>query len=220
MIAGTVHDLINKASQQVVAGKSVWMLDHAVFYRICDMTIKLNQRLSETSRNVHQLSHGIMPVQIDPQGLRAALQELTDSTNDLKGISCCLDCRIAGEVTNSSTATHLYRIAQEAVNNVLRHSQADQIEISLKQQDDQLRLEVRDNGVGFDPEDLSPNGLPGETKGMGLQIMAYRAGMIGGTLRVQRGVAAGTSVKCEIFKGVGIRGESISSAEEDSHCRR
>jgi PAS domain S-box-containing protein len=207
MIAGTILDLLNKASQEVVADKSVWMLDHGAFYRICDMTIKLNQRLSETSRNVHQLSHGIMPVQIDPQGLRAALQELTASTNDLKGISCCLDCRIAGEVTNSSKATHLYRIAQEAVNNALRHSRADQIEISLKQQDHQLSLEVRDNGVGFDPEDLSRNGLPDEKKGMGLQIMAYRAGMIGGTLRVQRGAAGGTCVKCEIFKGVEIRGE-------------
>ena len=207
MIAGTILDLLNKVSQEVVADKSVWMLDHGAFYRICDMTIKLNQRLSETSRNVHQLSHGIMPVQIDPQGLRAALQELTASTNDLKGISCCLDCRIAGEVTNSSKATHLYRIAQEAVNNALRHSRADQIEISLKQQDHQLSLEVRDNGVGFDPEDLSRNGLPGEKKGMGLQIMAYRAGMIGGTLRVQRGAAGGMCVKCEIFKGVEIRGE-------------
>ena len=66
---------------------------------------------------------------------------------------------------------------------------------------------MRDNGVGFDPEDLSRNGLPGEKKGMGLQIMAYRAGMIGGTLRVQRGAAGGTCVKCEIFKGVEIRGE-------------
>jgi len=207
MIAGTILDLLNTGSQEVVADKSVLMLDHAVFYRICDMTIKLNQRLSETSRNVHQLSHGIMPVQIDPQGLRAALQELTASTNDLKGISCCLDCRIAGEVTNSSTATHLYRIAQEAVNNALRHSRADQIEISLKQQDHQLSLEVYDNGVGFDSEDLSRNGLPGEKKGMGLQIMAYRAGMIGGTLRVQRGAAGGTCVKCAIFKGVEIRGE-------------
>jgi two-component system, LuxR family, sensor kinase FixL len=98
-------------------------------------------------------------------------------------------------VANNTTATHLYRIAQEAVNNALKHSKADEICISLKQNDDLIVLEVSDNGVGIDAVD-SRVAITRKSRGMGLRTMQYRAGMIGGTLHVERRETGGTLVRC------------------------
>ena len=96
---------------------------------------------------------------------------------------------------NNTTATHLYRIAQEAVNNALRHSQAAEICISLRQNENQIVLEVSDNGVGIDAVDAGV-ATTRKDRGMGLRTMEYRAGMIGGALHVERREAGGTLVRC------------------------
>jgi two-component system CheB/CheR fusion protein len=101
-------------------------------------------------------------------------------------------------VANNTAATHLYRIAQEAVNNALRHSRADQIRISFLQGTDGIVLEVCDNGIGFDPAVMNRTASLGTTHGFGLRILNYRAGMIGGTLRITRGAEGGMLVKCTL----------------------
>jgi two-component system CheB/CheR fusion protein len=99
---------------------------------------------------------------------------------------------------SNTTALHLYRIAQEALNNALRHGQADQIDISLSQQNGQVTLQVSDNGHGFEPN-FSRHGGP--TGGLGLQIMVYRADIIGGVLRIERQAHGGMRVRCVVFVG-------------------
>ncbi len=125
---------------------------------------------------------GIMPIQVDAEGLRSALAELAKSINSNEKISCEFECN--GEVTipNNTTATHLYRIAQEAVNNALRHGSAERIRILLALQDDRVVLEVSDNGVGLDNEAV----IQGDVlnKGMGMRTMEYRASLIGGRLQI------------------------------------
>ena len=96
---------------------------------------------------------------------------------------------------NNTTATHLYRIAQEAVNNALKHSQAKEIRISLRQNDDQIVLEVSDNGVGIEAAGSRVD-ITRKDRGMGLRTMQYRAGMIAGTLQIQRRETGGTLVRC------------------------
>jgi signal transduction histidine kinase len=86
-------------------------------------------------------------------------------------------------------STHLYRIAQEAVNNAMRHGQATEILITLSAGNGRGTLIIEDDGLGI-PES-SPN-----HSGMGLQIMNYRARMIGGSLRLQNGKNHGTAVTC------------------------
>jgi signal transduction histidine kinase len=93
-------------------------------------------------------------------------------------------------------ATHLYHIAQEAVNNAIKHGHSRNIFIRLTSGDSSGTLEITDDGCGI-PENRAAS------QGMGLHIMSYRAGMIGGRLEVRRGSVCGTSVTCMFPIGTG-----------------
>ena len=146
-----------------------------------------------------------MPVHVDAEGLRSALALLASATNDVKGINCRFDCYEPVAVENATTATNLYRIAQESLKNAIQHGRANQIQISLGTQDGRFFLEIQDNGVGFDPANLPTNTVTAETQGMGLQIMEYRARMIGGTLLIRRQSTGGMSIKCEVLLAEDLR---------------
>ena len=88
-------------------------------------------------------------------------------------------------------ATHLFRIAQEAVSNALRHGRARHVRIALRGEPDALTLSVEDDGVGI------PN-LPHDGKGLGMRLMRYRAGVIGGTLCIAAAAGGGTVVTCRV----------------------
>ena len=201
LIAGTLLDLLTVTPAAIVDGQAVRQIPEVAFDRISNTVRKLVQKLSEANRHVHQLSHGIMPVQIDAEALQASLAELAASTNMPPTVCCRFDCPSPVIVPDNSAATHLYRIAQEAVNNALRHSQAAEIRISLRQSDNELLLEVFDDGIGID-EAYSRLATARKDHGMGLKTMQYRAGMLGGTLQVERRDSGGTRVKCTVLIGV------------------
>jgi two-component system CheB/CheR fusion protein len=106
-------------------------------------------------------------------------------------VGCEFHCPAPVLIHNHTAATHLYRIAQEAVSNAIRHGKAKRIVISLERVAEHVALEVRDDGAGL-PQDLS------KAKGMGLRIMQYRAAMIGGSLTVQNAPKGGTTVACSM----------------------
>lgn len=136
------------------------------------------------------LVRGLSPVDLGAGGLRAALEELAASTGDLFGMSCTSAGDASVAIDDSTTATHIYRIAQEAVNNAVKHSKAKRVMISLTRDGEQVELAVRDDGVGL------PDVQRGA--GMGLRIMGYRAKMIGGSLRVDAAGGGGTVVRCSL----------------------
>jgi signal transduction histidine kinase len=96
-------------------------------------------------------------------------------------------------VENPTVATHLYRIAQEAMGNAIKHAQAKSIVVSLKQSDNELTLTIKDNGRGFSRTSMV-------MEGMGLRIMEYRADMMGAMLRVDSTIGKGTTVACRLRK--------------------
>lgn len=198
LIAGTLLSLVKDMQELECEDQIVRQIDEAGFNRIRDIIEKLNQKLSVANRNVHQLSHGIMPVQIDAEALRSALEELVASTHTPPRVCCRFDCPQPVMAANNTTATHLYRIAQEAVNNALKHSQASEICISLRQDHNQILLAVHDNGVGI-PATKSDVDVSRRTRGMGLQTMQYRAGMIGGTLHIEQSETGGTRIRCAVL---------------------
>jgi PAS domain S-box-containing protein len=198
LFAGTLVDLLNKAPQTASDPKAGRLLEEDELLCLRQTANRLSEGLVEANRHVQQLSRGIMPVQIEAEGLRSALEELAASTDSPPKVNCRFDCLAPVMVANNTAATHLYRIAQEAVNNALRHSRADQIRISFLQGTDGIVLEVCDNGIGFDPAVMNRTAALGTTHGFGLRILNYRAGMIGGTLRITRGAEGGMLVKCTL----------------------
>lgn len=153
---------------------------------------EIARHVREAIAQTRSLARGLSPVVLESEGLMAALQELSESTEKVFRVKCEFDCPRPVLVSNNTVATHLYRIAQEAMANAIRHGKAKRLEIQLVESGDKIVLTVRDNGTGFKTTDAS-------VKGMGLRIMQYRAGMIGGTTTFQN-EQRGALVTCTIAK--------------------
>ncbi len=150
---------------------------------------QLRAAIAET----RSLSHGLAPIELADEGFMAALGALADSIRGRTAVRCVFECPQPVRVANIDTATHLYRIAQEAVTNALKHADASEIRIGLGQRDGALILEVDDDGDGFEPEAVPP-----AATGIGLRVMRYRARLIGGDLVIGSPPAGGTRVACHI----------------------
>ncbi len=151
---------------------------------------KLCQLLNEALVQARGLARGLQPVE-DAADLPAALDELAHNIEEVFGISCRVDCGRGLRILDAEAATHLYRIAQEATNNAVRHGHARNIHIILDSVDGRTTLLVRDDGAGFPAQ-------PGD--GIGLKTMEYRARMIGAVLalRPTSDAATGVAVTCVI----------------------
>jgi PAS domain S-box-containing protein len=157
------------------------------------LAVRLARGITEATGLIRSLACGLIPVEIDAHGLSAALEELASSTNELYAVTCRFECDQPVEVADNFVATHLYRIAQEAITNALRHSGADQIWITLRNLHGAPTLSIVDNGTGI----TETNELG---QGLGLRIMAYRAGLIGAALQVGPASREGTLVRCSLLK--------------------
>lgn len=134
-------------------------------------------------------ARGLFPVRLETDGLGSALQELAANVSSRMTLECRAQCEPPVFVRDNSSAIHLYRIAQEAINNAVKHSKAKSVVVTLNTTSERIELRIVDDGVGI----VMPS-RKGE--GMGLHIMDYRARMIGGTLSIMRGETGGTVVSC------------------------
>jgi len=152
---------------------------------------KMGQVLDDAIAEARALARGLFPVQLEADGLSLALRQLAAGVGARARVHCRVDCPQPVLIRDNTVATHLYRIAQEAVNNAVKHSRAGSILIELKINQNRIELKVTDNGIGI-PVSRHPAG------GMGLHIMNYRAQAIGGTLNIERGARHGTLVSCSL----------------------
>jgi two-component system CheB/CheR fusion protein len=155
------------------------------------LAAKLASGIAETNRHLRRLAKGLVPVAIDANGLMVALGDLAERTESDYGIKCRFVCPSAVHVADDGAALHLYRIAQEAVMNAIKHAHASTISIQLKQSDGFCTIQIRDDGVGIEEQASKADGL-------GLRIMEHRCGLIGGTFSVRRRKSGGTIIKCKV----------------------
>jgi signal transduction histidine kinase len=156
-----------------------------------DSARQIAELVTQAISQARGLARGLQPVEPKPAGLMSALEELALSMQNLFKVACIFKCSEAVRINDPAAATHLYRIAQEACNNAIKHGHAGQVIIELQRIDDAVVLTIRDDGEGF----CEPP--PGAPRGMGLQIMRYRAAMIGGSVSIQRNETGGTVVRCQ-----------------------
>ncbi len=135
----------------------------------------------------HRIASGLHPVEMDPEGLMHALEQFVDTASHLYKVNCRFSARGKVLVDDSRTAEHLYRIAQEAVRNAVKHGGARTVTIQLFSIRGQPALVVKDNGRGYDP--VKPS-----NSGMGLRIMRHRAHAIGAEFAIDPGETGGTVV--------------------------
>lgn len=138
------------------------------------------------------LAHGLAPVDVHGTELIPALEGLAHDTASLCGIECAFEVRGQPRIRDEVTATALYRIAQEAVTNALRHAEASRVTLRLSQHDDGIELVIQDDGRGMAREERSVR----KGRGLGHRLMAMRAERIGGVLDMSSRPGRGTTVRC------------------------
>jgi PAS domain S-box-containing protein len=140
----------------------------------CDAA-RIVQGVTNAINQTRALSKGLYPVELEESGLPPALDQLAAYVRDTFGVASSFSCSCAVPLPGG-VAIHLYRIAQEAVSNAVRHGNASRIEISLSSWSDGMSLRIANNGAP-----LETAGMP-DSSGMGLRIMKYRADLIGAQL--------------------------------------
>jgi len=154
-----------------------------------DTASELVKLLQEAVVQTRDLAHGLVPAQVSRLGLVLALESLAQSIHRMYGVTCSFQFHGGSQNWDEQAAIHLYRIAQEAINNATRHGRARNILVFLEAVDHSISLRVLDDGVGVSQSC---------SEGVGLRIMRYRARSIGGQVTIERRNGTGTTVSCTV----------------------
>jgi signal transduction histidine kinase len=170
-----------------------------------DAVVRLASSVREVATQARHMSHGLNPVDLNVGGLATALSALAQRVGQSFGIACNFRWDEIAEVFDDTTATQLYRIAQEAINNSIRHGKARKIEIRLTAEAEMLTLTISDNGQGFTIPDVrlthphtADEVAAATNAGIGLATMRYRSNMIGGIFDIQSRLRRGTTVSVSV----------------------
>ena len=181
------QDLVTKSSEE--AGKMVRILEV----------------INEARAQARNLERGLLPLETKPNGLMTALRSLAARTKKIFPVRCRFHCRRPVLIPDITVATHLYRIAQEAVTNAVKHAAPAGICIRLAGTPGQVVLSVDDDGAGLPVRRR-------KSAGMGLRNMHYRAALMGGLLVIQNAAKGGTAVICT----VPLNGKNLSKRKPGS----
>lgn len=168
----------------------------------------LGEHLAQANRRAGEIARNLVPAILEADGLAIALEDLAQRTRNLFGAACSIDCPSSdiGSDLSPAISVQLYRIAQEAISNAVRHSDAETIRVSLQSPErHQLALIIADDGRGIALSET----IAGEHRGLGLLTMARRAETIGADLDIFSEPGDGTRVTCSL---------QLSQCETESHA--
>ncbi len=172
------------------------------------LAAKLAAGIAEANRHVRDISRGLVPVTVAAGDLEAALAELGRRTLDRDRLSVALDYSAPVSIPSDLFATHLFRIAQEAVTNAVKHADARQIVIRLASEENEFRLEIADDGKGL-PEARGNSGA-------GLRIMEHRCALLGGALALRARPGGGTVVSCVLPRTAALSGSATKRRRRET----
>jgi len=154
-----------------------------------ELAAQLARGLQEAVSQVRALSRGLVPSDIDAGDLIHALEVLVDNLRRQTGLDITLEVRERLGILDNNCTMHLYRVAQEAINNAIKHAGASHIQVIIGHDGNRGMLEIRDDGSGFAAAQENNGGL-------GLRLMKYRCGLIDAELNVESAPAEGSDIKC------------------------
>ncbi|MDI6873437.1 GAF domain-containing sensor histidine kinase [Candidatus Solincola sp.] len=191
-IAREVHDTLGQALTGMKIEISLLSRKLAPDGAAVEKLAELTEMVDETIGAVRQIATELRPSVLDDLGLPAALEWLAKRFEEMNGVECLLRLEPGAEAPDRDTAVALFRIAQEAMTNVVRHAGAGRVEIGLLREGGELVMRVEDDGKGFEEEEVeSPHAL-------GILGMRERAYALGGALKIDRRVGGGTVVEVRI----------------------
>jgi signal transduction histidine kinase len=167
-------------------------LQHKLYSKSLDeasYAARITALVNQAAEQMHEFARKLHPVDLNVSNLTSAFDDLAASTEHLFSISCIFKHSKFVSVNDTSVTINLYRIAQEAITNAVRHGGAKNVVIKLTSIRGRSTLTVKSDGLDFP-------GNQAASKGMGLKLMNHRAETIGGSLSIHRGANGGTIVTC------------------------
>ncbi len=170
--------------------------------------LRIVNLVQETQEHVRALTRSLYPAEVERHGLNSALAVLAETVSNRSNVNCRFHSQGDRQLPDEQSETNLYRIAQEAVSNAVRHGQAQEIDIDLLWRDQEMVLRVSDNGSGFASGAQS-------TGGLGLRIMRERAHFVGGRFEVRSAPGEGTTVTVRVARGSSAQAQgALQGADE------
>jgi PAS domain S-box-containing protein len=197
-------NFLAKVLQQKLAGKKLEESGDAA-----SIVSLINQALSQC----RELARGLCPVVLENNDIHAALQQLSDNLEKIFKVNCHVICDPDIRIRENPVAVHLYRIAQEATTNAVKHGRSKNVHVSLVQTKGFMILRVKDDGIGLPKQAL-------QSKGMGMRVMQHRARMIGATLEIEPAKPSGTIVSCKLEYVPPAQNDGPSESQNDEETLR
>ncbi|RCK77186.1 MAG: sensor histidine kinase [Anaerolineae bacterium] len=195
-IARELHDETSQTLTALLVGFDTLKMAYQLNPERVERHLQDLKRITEELlTNIHRLIANLRPALLDDLGLTAAITWYGDMRLTPLGIEFDFDCDGLYERYPPALETALFRIVQEAITNVIRHSRATMVQIKLTQSDSVVTLEIYDNGIGFDAQILQN---PQNDHGLGLLGMQERATLLGGQLEIKTAPGEGTLIRIVI----------------------
>lgn len=150
----------------------------------------------EMIEEVRRISQGLSPVLLENLGITAALKHLLEDLRKYQEVTISEDIDDIRDLFSPQTEINLFRVFQEALHNIVKHAQATRISVTIKRHDDRVNFSIKDDGIGFDPQQIAARQKAG--RGMGLAAMQERLRMIGARLKIVSQMGQGTEVSFSI----------------------
>jgi two-component system, NarL family, sensor kinase len=164
-----------------------------------DILKKASNILDNSIKEIRQISQNLMPVALQDRGLHDAVHQLVNHFIDTRSKNVRLECDMSGIKLDKNIEVTLFRIIQELLNNILKHSQATEIELKLWMAGNMLKIHLEDNGIGFNQDNVT--GINAMGSGLGLKNITSRVNLLSGKLRIDSSIGKGTEVNLEIPVG-------------------
>lgn len=192
-IAGELHDSLGQSMLLVKNRAQLSLAGAALPQGLRTQLESIQEIAAQAIAEVRHISHDLRPYQLDQLGLTRALESMIDGA--ARGAGLLIERRLeqVDDAFTADSAIHFYRIVQESLNNIMKHSRARRVEIRLERDIHQIRLWIEDDGCGFTPGGPTPQGV-----GLGLKNIAERARILGGALRIESHPGRGSTIELTI----------------------
>jgi two-component system NarL family sensor kinase len=160
--------------------------------QVYEQVATISHLAAQCITEARQISGDLHPHQLDHLGLKRALEAMLEHAALASAIQFTSKFEAVDDLFSADAAMNLYRIVQESLNNILKHSRARRVDLRLERDIHEVQLRIADDGTGFEP------GKPGGGKGLGLKNIAERVRMLGGKLNVDSSPGKGTRIEVTI----------------------
>jgi len=194
-IAANLHDSLGQVLLAIKNHALLAMQSNPTEKNVQDRLKEISLTSSQAIHEVRQIIHGLRPYQLDRLGLTQAIRALISRGSENSTILFASRVEDLDGLFDKEAEIHVYRIIQEAVNNIVKHSCATEATVVIKKRENVIMLSIRDNGRGYDAEKWSPDS---HDVGYGLSGMAERVRILGGTMTINSQPEHGTSLNIDI----------------------